>query len=169
MYRICTKCNERLPLDSFYRNPSIRPDGVRKHCKPCRNAYRRAAHAANPHKIREYKRMENKYKVNERAKRYRKENRDKFKGYHLKKEFGLTLEDFNSLLVQQDGVCAICREPEKSVHKSGTPKDLSVDHDHKTGAIRGLLCWVCNTGIGKLRDSPDLLRTAANYIEKYRK
>ena len=169
MERVCSKCNKRLSLDAFYQHPSIVPDGVRKHCKKCRNAYRRAAHADNPQKLRDYKRMEDKTKVNARARRYRKENPDKFKGYHLKKEFGLTLEDFKRILSKQGGVCALCLQPEKSMHKSGTLKELSVDHDHTTGVVRGLLCWVCNTGIGKMQDDPALLRAAADYVEKYRK
>lgn len=69
--------------------------------------------------------------------------------------YGLSDEDHAALLQQQDGVCAVCRE-------EGRP--LVVDHNHRTGAVRGLLCADCNIGIGRLRDNPDYLRAAAEYL-----
>jgi hypothetical protein len=63
------------------------------------------------------------------------------------------------MLEQQNGVCAICHG------NCTTWKALSVDHDHRTGKVRGLLCQTCNTGIGALDDSPDLLRRALEYLE----
>ncbi len=61
------------------------------------------------------------------------------------------------MLAAQGGVCAICKTPPNGVR-------LSVDHDHKTAAVRGLLCAPCNTGIGMLRDSPMLLAMAEEYL-----
>jgi Recombination endonuclease VII len=63
---------------------------------------------------------------------------------------------YNHLLAQQDGVCAICREPDR---------ELVVDHDYRTGRVRALLCGHCNSAIGFLRESPLLARAAANYLE----
>lgn len=75
------------------------------------------------------------------------------------KRFGLTEDDYDDLLESQGGVCRICgSEPTES-------RSLAVDHDHADGTIRGLLCFACNVGIGHLRDSPHLLRLAADYIE----
>jgi len=108
----------------------------------------------------------NREKVNAGYRQKRKENRQRYKGYALKKDFGISLEDYNVMFQNQSGLCAICGEKEKTKHQSGHLKDLAVDHNHVTGRIRGLLCWVCNTGIGKLKDSPELLRKAADYIER---
>jgi len=85
----------------------------------------------------------------------------------LRDGFGLSLIDYNKMLHAQKEVCAICNQPE--THKrNGKLKALAVDHDHKTGAIRGLLCSDCNTGIGKLKDDPEVLRSAIRYLEASR-
>lgn len=85
----------------------------------------------------------------------------------LLKRYGLTLDQFDELLGQHAGLCAICRAP----NPSGRP--LSVDHDHRCcpdrhsgcdKCVRGLLCNTCNMGIGYLGDSPDLMRRAAEYL-----
>ena len=78
--------------------------------------------------------------------------------------YGIRLEDYERLFREQGGVCAICGGPPgnaKSPH-------FHVDHDHETGQVRGLLCHSCNTGIGSLKDNPDLLRKAVEYIERKR-
>ena len=71
---------------------------------------------------------------------------------------GITVEEFNDLLLEQNGVCAIC-ESECSV----APR-LSADHDHETGRVRGLLCKTCNSGLGFFKDSPGLLSAATDYL-----
>jgi Recombination endonuclease VII/HNH endonuclease len=82
----------------------------------------------------------------------------------LRDSFNLSLEKYEIMFAAQNGKCAICEQPE--THKrNGKIKALAVDHDHKTGAIRGLLCSDCNTGIGKLKDSSMVLRKAAEYLE----
>jgi len=65
----------------------------------------------------------------------------------------------------QGGVCAVCRLPETQMSRNGVVKSLSVDHNHDTGDVRALLCQTCNTGIGNLKDNPELMRRAAEYIE----
>lgn len=75
------------------------------------------------------------------------------------KAYGLSPDDYDTLVALQDGRCRICGSPAKRLH---------VDHDHGSGAIRGLLCGRCNRGIGMLGDSPDTLRRAAEYIENGR-
>lgn len=92
-------------------------------------------------------------------------NRDKKKhsastwNAHLKKNYGITAEEYNLLLEKQGGVCAICAEPCTS------GKRLAVDHNHKTNIIRGLLCGKCNRGIGNFLDNTDLLLAAVEYLE----
>lgn len=76
--------------------------------------------------------------------------------------FGLTPDEFRQMEETQNGVCAICEQPEtdKRNHR------LAVDHDHDTGRIRGLLCKSCNIGLGMFRDSTNNLRRAINYLRR---
>lgn len=97
---------------------------------------------------------------------YREATPEIQKARSLRADFGLSLEDYNTMLEAQGGVCAICKQPE--THKrNGKLKALAVDHHHGTGKIRALLCCDCNTGIGKLKDSPEILIAAAEYIRRH--
>jgi hypothetical protein len=88
------------------------------------------------------------------------------KARSLRASFGLSLEDYELMLAAQDGACAICKQPE--THKrNGKVKALAVDHDHATGKVRGLLCFDCNTAIGKMKDSPEILTSAIRYLERH--
>lgn len=81
----------------------------------------------------------------------------------LFRKYGLTTEDYDSFVSSQHGRCAICKElPTGSNCKNGI---LSVDHNHTTNEVRGLLCDSCNMGLGKFSDNPQILREAANYVE----
>jgi hypothetical protein len=103
-----------------------------------------------------------------RLREYRKERPDKQKHSSLWKKFHVPLETFTKLHEQQGGVCAICKKPEVAIYK-GRTRMLALDHNHETGAIRGLLCTQCNQGIGSFKDSPALLRAAADYLESWEK
>lgn len=82
----------------------------------------------------------------------------------LKHKYGISLEEYNDLLVFQSGTCAICNKKEiLKKRNSDETRPLAVDHCHETGKIRGLLCSACNSGIGYLRESPKLLKRAAGY------
>jgi hypothetical protein len=100
----------------------------------------------------------------EKVKRQIRESRRKEKDplakrkEELKRLYGITIEDYAAMLESQGYVCAICKEECK------TKNSLSVDHDHKTGKVRGLLCNACNRAIGMLKDSPEVLRRAADYL-----
>jgi hypothetical protein len=80
--------------------------------------------------------------------------------HRLKKLYKLSLEVYESMLEEQDYKCYICGDMVNEY--------LCVDHDHKTGNIRKLLCRPCNSGLGLLKDNPELLRRAASYIEEHR-
>lgn len=80
----------------------------------------------------------------------------------ISKQYGINADDYVGMLRLQDGVCAICRSRQKDIRR------LVVDHDHGTGAVRGLLCSHCNSALGFLRDSPAAAREAAAYLEKHR-
>jgi hypothetical protein len=82
-------------------------------------------------------------------------------GQRYLRKYGLTPENFELLLNRQGGVCAICGTPPSQ------KKRLAVDHNHKTGAVRGLLCDSCNHAIGEMKDSPSLLRRAAKYLDGF--
>ena len=97
-------------------------------------------------------------------------NKDRFKGYSLQRDYGISLEDYNELLRKQDGKCAICGRPDEDERGNNNgSKRLAVDHDHETNEVRGLLCSMCNKGIGSLDDSPELLLKAYEYLIGYRK
>jgi hypothetical protein len=89
----------------------------------------------------------------------------------LKHKYGLTLKDFNFLWIKAVGRCQVCRAPLKSRLITGSEKAegaklCHVDHCHKTGEVRGLLCPSCNVSIGKLGDDADSLRAAVRYLER---
>lgn len=88
------------------------------------------------------------------------------RAWTLKKKFGISLDHYDEMLAAQNGVCAICGGKESHVHKSGKLKDLSVDHCHTNGNVRGLLCVKCNRALGCLEDSVPRLKRAIAYLEK---
>lgn len=81
----------------------------------------------------------------------------------LLRKYGITSADYDAMLSTQGGECAICGTNVPGGNKSF----FCVDHDHKTGAVRGLLCESCNRGIGILNDDPDILDKAASYLRTY--
>jgi len=93
------------------------------------------------------------------SERYREDRKERSWLRH----YGISGHAYWDMFEQQCGVCAICKQPESKIHR-GTPAHLSVDHDHKTGNIRGLLCSNCNSGIGHFRDDIDLLKSAIGYL-----
>lgn len=81
---------------------------------------------------------------------------------HLRSQYGITHDEYDAMLAKQGGGCAICGD-DGAGSRCGV---LHVDHCHNSSAIRGLLCESCNLALGKFRDDPELLRRAAEYIEK---
>ena len=135
----------------------------------------------------EYKRnwyQKNKSKCIEQARnsriRRRKEgrdwyqlNKDKVRLYNqnhkFKTNYGLTLEEYNVLFEIQQGVCAICEKPETAHdERVNKPRFLSVDHNHRTGKIRGLLCGKCNTALGSLKENTDTMSKMILYVNKFK-
>lgn len=159
--RKCTKCGEEKPLtNEFFTKDKYDKSGLTYTCSKCRNA---ASY--------EWNRL-NKDKV----KQANLKNRDKRKAFydspegaicsrkaHLKRTYGLTLEQFNEKLESQGNVCAICRS-NNTRDKHGV---MAVDHCHSTGKIRGLLCFKCNSALGNFDDNKQLLIETLKYLEKY--
>tara|TARA_R110000868_G_scaffold403088_1_gene679950 strand:- start:1740 stop:2123 length:384 start_codon:yes stop_codon:yes gene_type:complete len=98
---------------------------------------------------------------------YRKSNPAKMKAIDLKKKYGLPMEEYVEMLLDQKGVCKICKQPEIAIdHRTHKLRSLAVDHNHTTGDIRGLLCTTCNTAIGLLREDANLFEAASNYLKE---
>ena len=89
---------------------------------------------------------------------YARANKQSVKSSQLKVRYGITLEDYNKLLTEQGNVCYICKTTPNSLA-------LSVDHNHITGNIRGLLCSNCNTLLGLAKDDVNILKAAIDYLE----
>lgn len=88
-----------------------------------------------------------------------------YHGRNLSK-YGITVEKMRAMAEAQGHKCAICGEKE-TIHRNGLVRHLAVDHDHKTGAIRDLLCQACNTGLGKFKDDPEILAKAIAYLVRH--
>ena len=138
---------------------SLRKKGGTKplsHCKTCKQTYDRQRYSGNP-----------KREIAKTAK-WRMENPERVKTAKLKRDFGLTLDDYKSMAKAQGNRCAICRQRETVRGKSGRIKDLCVDHDHKTGQVRGLLCSRCNRTLGLCDDNYQILKRGGEYLKKWK-
>lgn len=148
----CTKCGITRLITEFHIE-SQNKDGKRGECKVCRKEYRQALYQSDP------ERRKQAYK------RWYYNNPDKRKACsrraHLKAKYKITEERYLELLEAQDGKCAICHK-----HHSEIRKILFVDHDHRSGEIRGLLCSECNFALGLLRDSPEIMHNMIAYLQK---
>ena len=81
-------------------------------------------------------------------------------------KYGITQDQYNKMFIEQNGLCKICKKPETFInYTSKKIQLLSVDHDHQTGKVRGLLCNSCNNGLGHFKDNPQILLNAANYLD----
>jgi hypothetical protein len=99
-------------------------------------------------------------------KEWRIKNPEKAKNSELKKHYGITLSEYESMMAAQNGLCAICKQPENSKDKDGGPRGMPVDHCHTTGKVRGLLCTSCNRALGMFKDNVDNLVSAIEYLNK---
>lgn len=120
--------------------------------------YKREYYLKNQKKI-----LKKKKKYNDKNKQYRSKyyfkNKIKSQELHLKNTYNLTVDEYNKIFQDQNGCCKICGK-----HQTEFKAKLAVDHCHKTGKIRGLLCNNCNRGIGHLKESILLLKNAIKYI-----
>src|ERR1043166_3270839 len=134
----CCTCKRELPVSEFWKDKHSH-DGYLSQCKECAYETHKMFLKARP----EYA-----------AERMHKQALAKL---------GLTLADYNRMYDEQDGCCAICKEPE-SGNKN---QKLSADHCHESGVFRGLLCNRCNRAMGLFRDDPEILEAAANYLRSH--
>lgn len=131
--KACSRCEKVKPLSEFGDYKYRGEPRKRAHCLDCRSDWQRDHYAKPSTKAAQ---------------------RDSW----LRRNYGITLEQYKAMLAEQDGRCAVCRaEPGE--------RTLDVDHCHDTGVVRGLLCGSCNNGIGRFQDDADLLRAAARYLD----
>lgn len=165
--RLCRGCEESLPLNRFafvkrYARLSYR-------CKACETKKRDEWRRSNPDRQREISRrsyLKNLEHNRSRAKKWRADNAERCLDWHFKATFDISVEEFRLLERKQGGLCAVCRCVETVVDKrTGKPRRLHVDHCHKTGVVRGLLCTRCNMAAGYVRDDPETARRLATYLE----
>lgn len=144
----CCRC-EKLKDFSCYHKKSHSPDGRRSSCKECDANYNRQKRRGT------YVSFSRKPKYpftgHYLSKDYKRNN-------HLLVHYGITIEHYREMVKKQKGLCAIC--------DNNLEELLCVDHDHQTGAVRGLLCHKCNQGIGLFKDNQKLLRRAIKYLNK---
>jgi len=151
--KLCKGCGQTKPLDDFYRHKDPR-DGRQSRCKLCSNASVAAARSADLPRHAAYNR------------KWARKNPDRIADIALKTRRGVPHGTYEQMLAAQNGKCAIC--------ETGTPggnakRRFHLDHNHTTGAVRGLLCGSCNLGIGRFHENPAALRAAASYLESYPK
>lgn len=150
----CARCKTDKPPDQF-RAVKGKPFSW---CRPCELA-KRAEYAGSP---------ERRESARAYAERFRREHperaREQWRLGRLAR-FGITPEDYDRMLAEQGGLCAVCRQPETQRANNGHPKMLAVDHDHITGQVRGLCCAACNVGLGNFRHDPELLAAAIAYLK----
>lgn len=144
----CSKCKDQKSVE-FFKKDNRKSTGRSSWCRECDNYWHR-----------------------ERRKRRSPEEleRDRLKNRQYSREYiyGITPSDYVKMWEAQNGICAICKLAETRIIK-GTLSSLSIDHNHTTGQIRGLLCDSCNKIIGLLKESPELCLAMSNYIAYWNK
>lgn len=145
-YKKCPVCKKRRSQSCFFKSRS-RPDGLSGMCKSCDGRAVANWRGRNP-----------RY-----AKNWWKKRASDMAARSRKVKYGMTKAAYETVLLKQQGLCGIC-----GIRLSRKTKSLipHVDHCHETGRVRGLLCGECNFGLGKFRDSLDLIRRAAEYLEQ---
>jgi len=155
MRKLNTHCRKGHELT--FENTYIAPKNRKRSCRKCRSEYRKFINHTP-----EYRKYQTDWK---------KKNRDKCtrtsRERGLRVLYGITLQQYEVMLQTQNGVCAICKNPEIAVNKRNKIRNLSIDHNHTSKKIRGLLCHLCNRALGLLKDSPDICKRAAQYLETH--
>jgi hypothetical protein len=160
--RYCSSCKERKP-DSEFGKSTVGPSGFNWRCKQC------VRDSANERRYGDIELARAKDRAKDRV-RYAK-NREKRKeasaNTAIKTKYGIARNAVEEMLAAQNGKCAICFK-DIFFRKSSPPNSrVNVDHDHSTGAVRGLLCGPCNVGLGRFSDDKQKLRSAISYLARH--
>lgn len=149
----CASCENFSEYSEFLKDQRTK-DKLGSWCRICRNAYKRT-----PRQLK----LARKAKKNSRDRNYehyRKVERRR----ELKKKYGMTLEDYEAMRISQNFKCAICEKHEQASYR----QKLFIDHCHKTGKVRQLLCDKCNVGLGSFLDNEKFLEEAIQYLKRHR-
>ena len=139
----------------IYKNKNTK-DRLQSYCKVCQKEYRQNYY------------LKNKSFENQQVRIYQNQHPEHQKINQLKTLYGITLDQYNKLLQEQNNVCAICGNKELMIDKrNNKPRMLAVDHNHKTHKVRGLLCGKCNKMIGLSNDDNNILISAINYLNNH--
>lgn len=149
--KICMGCQDPKEKAEFPRARGGK-EGLSSRCRDCHAEARRGYRARHPERS----------KAADKA--YYARNKAKARAYQLQKLYGISVEQYEEMMQAQEGLCALCGKPPSGWGKSRT---LHIDHCHETGEVRSLLCTYCNTGLGKFNDNAELLRKAADYLERF--
>ena len=144
----CSKCGIIKSFAEYFKDRR-RAVGIRCRCKAC----------CTEDTI-EW-RVKNRSEYNNYAAAWRAKNPGKQHANDIKRNYGLDIASYNGMLADQRCLCKICGKQHEPTRSRGR---LYVDHCHKTGVIRGLLCSSCNYALGKFKDDPTLLEKAAAYL-----
>jgi hypothetical protein len=159
----CKGCGKVKPLSEYHLSVNTK-DGHYAQCKPCTRAKNTAWRRANKGKVAQCKRryfLQNREAIRQHQKEYmatrRVEASEYRRRWNLAKRYGITMEQYADIWERQGQVCGVCGQQ---------PKKAVVDHDHKTGAVRGILCVRCNVSIGSLGDSVEGVTRAVRYLKE---
>lgn len=149
--KTCSACKEVKAVENFYKNKKF-SDGFLSMCKKCWSEYN-----STP---------ERKAKRNSRSMEIgRNRGRAEYtRSWTLKRQYGITIAQYNQMLLNQNGKCEIC-----SADHASCQNGLYVDHDHQTKVVRSLLCRDCNSGLGFFSEDKGRLLKAAEYLAKHEK
>ena len=147
MKKRCAYCRRNVKLGEFTTCQRSLPYGK---CRKCTNALARLQYNTPEARKRAHERYEAKKVVSRNAK--------------LRRDYGISLDEYNVMLAEQDGRCAICgKTPEEN---TVIAKALAVDHNHDTNVVRGLLCANCNVAVGFIEDAQKRIGTWLETVEK---
>lgn len=167
--KICGKCGEARQITEFDATAPYKLRGICKICRPPADKEGKVCTECGRYKL-----FDEFYRRSCVSDGFNPKCKDCVKVYDPRtlsrirqrfRKYGITKEEYNRLLSDQQGVCAVCRQPESQMF-NGKLRELSIDHSHLTGQVRGLLCQTCNSGIGMMKESTEILRKAIEYLEK---
>lgn len=165
--KACKNCHSTEKYVSSYGciNCSLsrnNPDYIKAYSKTDKARQRAKRYMANyENRDAVNRKWRSKEETKAKVRQYYKDNADVWAESSLKRLYGITLEDYNRLLTEQNSCCAIC-----NLHETAHNGRLHVDHCHTTGKVRGLLCHGCNTGIGLFKESEDIMLKAIGYLKQ---
>lgn len=152
MMEVCKRCGIKRSYIDFHIVKECR-GGRRPVCKFCIRKQQKKRYDDNA----EFARA--------RQRKWHTDNPRASRGSKLKSTYGITIEQYDAMFISQGGICLICGCPE-TVKRNGKIKNLSIDHNHVTGKIRGLLCQKCNQALGLLGENPVTINSLLKYITK---